>query len=58
MPAGIASIVLQFQAFISLIFTLIFLKEKLKAKQMVGSLISILGLMNDKEHKVHLLMLL
>ena len=44
MPAGIASIVLQFQAFISPIFALIFLKEKLKAKQIAGSLIAASGL--------------
>ena len=44
MPAGLASIVLQFQAFISPIFALIFLKEKLKMKQILGSLVAIVGL--------------
>lgn len=44
MPAGIASIVLQIQAFISPILAMIFLNEKLKAKQIVGSLIAAAGL--------------
>lgn len=44
MPAGLASIVLQFQAFISPIMALVFLKEKIKTKQIVGSLIAMAGL--------------
>lgn len=44
MPAGIASIVLQIQTFISSAFALLFLKEKLKAKQIIGFIVSALGL--------------
>ncbi|MFA9422411.1 MAG: EamA family transporter [Sedimentibacter sp.] len=44
MPAGLASIILQFQAFASPAFAFIFLKEKLKAKQIIGSLVAIGGL--------------
>lgn len=44
MPAGLASIVLQIQAFISPIMAMIFLKEKIKLKQIVGSLIAMAGL--------------
>lgn len=44
MPAGIASVVLQIQAFISPIFAMIFLKEKLKLKQIIGFIISAVGL--------------
>ncbi len=44
MPAGIASIVLQIQAFISPIFAMLFLKEKLKTKQVIGFIVSALGL--------------
>lgn len=44
MPAGLASIVLQIQAFISPIMAMIFLKEKIRSKQIVGSLIAMAGL--------------
>lgn len=44
MPAGIASIVLQIQAFISPILAMMFLNEKLKAKQIVGFVIAAVGL--------------
>ncbi len=44
MPAGIASIVLQVQAFISPIFALIFLNEKLKSKQIIGFIVAAIGL--------------
>ncbi|NLJ58524.1 MAG: EamA family transporter [Tissierellia bacterium] len=44
MPAGIASIVLQIQTFISSIFAMIFLKEKLKSKQVIGFIVAALGL--------------
>ncbi len=44
MPAGIASIVLQIQAFISPALAAVFLNEKLKAKQIVGSAIAAAGL--------------
>lgn len=44
MPAGISSIILQIQAFISPVLAMIFLNEKLKAKQIVGSIIAAAGL--------------
>lgn len=44
MPAGLASIILQLQAFISPILGYLFLKEKLKTKQLVGFFIAIIGL--------------
>lgn len=44
MPASIASIVLQIQAFISPILAMIFLNEKLKTKQIVGFVIAAIGL--------------
>lgn len=44
MPAGIASIVLQIQAFISPVLAMIFLNEKLKSKQIIGFLIAASGL--------------
>ena len=44
MPAGIASIVLQFQAFMSPVLAYMFLKEKLKKKQLVGLFIAGIGL--------------
>lgn len=45
MPASIASIVLQMQAFISAIMAVVFLNEKLKPKQIIGSVIAALGLL-------------
>jgi O-acetylserine/cysteine efflux transporter len=45
MPAGLASIILQFQAFVSPVFAMIFLNEKLKAKQVVGSMVAVVGLL-------------
>lgn len=45
MPASIASIVLQMQAFISAIMAVIFLNERLKPKQIIGSVIAALGLL-------------
>lgn len=44
MPAGLASIIAQLQAFISPLLGAIFLKEKLKAKQIIGFLIAATGL--------------
>lgn len=44
MPAGLASIILQLQAFISPILAYLILKEKLETKQIVGFLIAIVGL--------------
>jgi O-acetylserine/cysteine efflux transporter len=44
MPAGIASIVLQIQAFISPVLAMLFLNEKLKVKQIVGFVIAAVGL--------------
>lgn len=44
MPASLASIILQIQAFISPIFALIFLKEKLNIKQIAGFLVAAAGL--------------
>lgn len=45
MPAGIASIIVQLQAFITPFFGYLFLKEKIKIKQLVGFLIAALGLL-------------
>ncbi len=44
MPAGLASIVVQLQAFISPFLGAIFLKEKLVAKQLLGIVIATVGL--------------
>lgn len=44
MPAGIASIILQLQTFISPLLGTIFLNEKIKPKQLIGFLIAALGL--------------
>lgn len=44
MPASISSILLQIQAFISPILATIFLKEKIKSKQIIGFLIAAIGL--------------
>ncbi len=44
MPAGLASIVVQIQAFISPVLAMIFLNEKLKIKQIIGFVIAGLGL--------------
>lgn len=44
MPASLASIVVQSQAFIAPILAMIFLKEKLKLKQVIGILIAAVGL--------------
>lgn len=44
MPAGIASIVLQTQAFISPALAMIFLKEKINSKQIIGFLTAAVGL--------------
>lgn len=43
-PAGIASVVLQIQAFISPLMAMIFLKEKLNSRQITGFIISAAGL--------------
>ncbi|MDF2675145.1 MAG: protein of unknown function transrane, partial [Clostridiales bacterium] len=53
MPAGIASIVLQIQAFISPVLAMIFLNEKIKTKQIIGFLVAasglvIIGMANSK----------
>jgi O-acetylserine/cysteine efflux transporter len=45
MPAGLASIIVQLQAFISPLLGYLLLKEKFKAKQLVGFLIGALGLL-------------
>ncbi|MDY0236593.1 MAG: EamA family transporter [Gudongella sp.] len=45
MPAGLASIIAQLQAFISPILGYVFLKEKIKPKQLVGFFIAALGLL-------------
>ncbi|MCB2288507.1 EamA family transporter [Clostridium sp. CS001] len=45
MPAGIASIIVQLQAFISPLLGYLLLKEKFKTKQLVGFLIGALGLL-------------
>lgn len=44
MPAGLASIIAQLQAFISPLLGAIFLKEKLKGKQLIGFAIAATGL--------------
>ncbi len=44
MPAGIASIVVQLQAFISPLLAAIFLKEEVKPKQLIGFVIAAIGL--------------
>ncbi len=44
MPAGIASIVLQIQAFISPVMAMIFLNESIKSKQIIGFVIAASGL--------------
>ncbi len=44
MPAGLASIIVQLQGFISPIFAYMFLHEKLKPKQIIGILIAGVGL--------------
>jgi len=44
MPAGIASIVLQIQAFISPVLAMVFLNEKLKIRQIAGFVIASAGL--------------
>lgn len=44
MPASIASIVLQIQAFISPVLAMLFLNEKLNAKQIAGFIIASIGL--------------
>lgn len=44
MPAGIASIIVQLQAFISPFLAMLFLKEKLSLKQLIGFLVAALGL--------------
>ncbi|NMB28064.1 MAG: EamA family transporter [Tissierellia bacterium] len=44
MPASLASIIVQLQAFISPFFAWIFLKEKLKTKQIIGFLVAAVGL--------------
>lgn len=45
MPASLASIILQFQAFISPFLAFLFLKEKIIAKQLIGAVIAALGLL-------------
>jgi len=44
MPAGVASVVLQSQVFFTLIFAAIFLNERLKRVQLIGLIISAIGL--------------
>ena len=44
MPAGLSSIILQTQAFFTIFFAAIFLGEKLRARQMIGLLLALLGL--------------
>ena len=44
MPAGLASVVLQSQAFFTLIFAAVFLKESFKHSQLIGLLIAGVGL--------------
>ncbi len=44
MPAGLASILLQLQAFISPFLALLFLKQKIKTKQLIGFAIGAIGL--------------
>ncbi len=45
MPAGLASIIVQLQAFISPLLGYLLLKEKFKTKQLIGFLIGALGLL-------------
>jgi len=45
MPASLASILLQLQAFISPFLALFFLKQKIKTKQLIGFIIAALGLL-------------
>ena len=44
MPAGLASLVLQSQSFISILLATLFLKESLKSKQVVGLTVAVSGL--------------
>lgn len=44
MPAGLASIIVQLQAFISPLLGYLFLKEEIKPKQLIGFLIAAVGL--------------
>ncbi len=44
MPASLASIIVELQAFISPFFAWIFLKERLKTKQVIGFLVAAVGL--------------
>ena len=44
MPAGVASMVLQSQAFFTIIFASILLKEPIRARQMLGFFVAFLGL--------------
>ena len=44
MPAGLASLVLQSQSFISILLAVIFLKESFKSKQVVGLTVAVSGL--------------
>lgn len=44
MPAGLASIIVQLQAFISPLLGAMFLKEKIKSKQLIGFIIAAIGL--------------
>jgi len=45
MPASLASILLQLQAFISPFLALLFLKQKIKTKQLIGFIIAAVGLL-------------
>jgi O-acetylserine/cysteine efflux transporter len=45
MPAGLASILLQMQAFISPFLAVVFLKQRIKTKQIIGFLIAAMGLL-------------
>ena len=45
LPAGIASLLLQFSAFFTIILSIIFFKEKIQVIQYIGMLIAIAGLM-------------
>lgn len=44
MPAGVASIILQSQAFFTIIFAGVILKEKVKSRQVAGLIIALIGL--------------
>ncbi|PAB57662.1 O-acetylserine/cysteine exporter [Anaeromicrobium sediminis] len=44
MPAGIASVVLQSQAFFTILFAAVLLKEPLKVRQLIGLVVASLGL--------------